>query len=682
MKKSLIVIIIVSLLVIASALLIPFLQTNYDLTLYLPAESQTREGLERYEQEFGVQSSIQIQIDDVEISNVLLLKQSIQSVEHVLQVIWLDDYIDLNTVPLSMIPIEQLSLFYEEGDALLTVVMDQGSYDLDTETTINQIKTILTQETYAMRGEVINNIENRHIANQEVIKVTLIIIPILILILFLASSSWFEPVLVLLTLGIAVILNFGTNYFVTDISYITNTMALALQLALSIDYALFLIHRYREEREHTSDPKLAIKAAFKKTLPAVTASALTTVAGFVSLMFMRYKIGLDIGLVLSKGIVFSYLTTIIVLPILLVYFDKLIQKSRHQSWLKAPKKYIPFIAKMKYPLLILFCGILVIGIIFQSKTTYQYGENTHFDEDSVVYQDLEKMDQQFGIWNQMIILVPKDTVNQELSLIQDLSSIPHVVSVQSLYTTVDPLTPFDLIPSFILNQYVGTHYARIIISVDIQSENEALYTLSDTIDEKVSTHYTDDAYVIGQPAATTEIKDVVTDDAVLVTIISILAIFTILAITFKSVFIPILLVSIIQAAIWFNVSILYFANTQSLYIGYLVVMAIQLGATIDYAVLLTSRYLQNRQTYLPKIALQKAFKRSSLTIFISALVLALAGFIEGVFSDISAISEIGYLLGKGTLISFGFVFLFLPPLLLLLDKLFLRTQFHKHTSKK
>lgn len=677
MKKRITILIITTLLMVASLALIPFSKTNYDLTNYLPTDSQTLTGLQKLASEFGNHTSIQLQVDDVTPTDVLTLKSNLLQITDVEQVIWLDDYVDLNVTPIAYIPADVLSQFYLDQDALLTIIIGHGNYDLEVDQTIDDIKTVANNFTYALRGEAINNMENRIIANHEVFKIILIIVPILIVILFLASSSWFEPVLILVTLAVAVTINYGSNFFIRNVSFITKTMALALQLALSIDYALFLTHRYREEREHTLDPHVAIKQAFKKTFPAITASALTTIAGFLSMMFMQYKIGLDIGIVLSKGILLSYLATLAVLPVLLVWSDKLIEKSKHKTLIKAPKWYITVMNKLKYPLMFVLLGAIAVGFIFQQKTDFQYGNNTHFDEQSTVYKDLEKMDNQFGVWNQIVILIPQYQGQNEQLLALDLISLEHVTNVQSLYTIVDPMTPVSLIPDALKTQFIGNHYARMIVTVDIQNEDNTLYELSDTMTETVDTYF-DDYYIVGSPQATTEIKEVVTNDAWLITSLSIIAILVILAITFKSILIPILLVGIIQAAIWLNVSILYFTHISTLYIGYLVVMAIQLGATIDYAVLLTNRYLQNRLQMTSVDALHKAFTRASVTIFISALILSVAGFIEGIFSDISAIKEIGFLLGKGALISVFFVYIFLPPALLVLDKILLKTQFSLH----
>lgn len=677
MKKGLIIMIVITLLVIASIVLIPFSKTNYDLTTYLPKNSDTINGINTLTSEFGEETNIQLQINNVDVTTTMQLKQSLQQISGIKQIIWLDDYVDLHEVPISMIPVSQSENFYQDGNALFTIVLAYDSYDLAVDHVINQIKDIVFDHDYAFRGEAINNIENRTIADDEIFKIALIIVPILIIILFLASSSWFEPVLILSTLAIAVIINYGTNFFVPNVSFITKTMALALQLALSIDYALFLTHRYREEREITDNSNTAMKAAFKKTFPAITASALTTIAGFLSLMFMRYRIGLDIGIVLSKGILLSYLATLIVLPIILVWSDHLIEKTKHKTFIKAPKWYIHVMDKIKYPLLALLGVVIVVGLIFQQKTNYLYGNNVSFNKQATITQDLNMMDEQFGVWNQMVILIPKYQVNDQVDLIQSLLSTEHVNTVQSLYTIIDPQTPTTMIPQSLKDQFVGDTYERMVLTIDLSEENQDLYILSDNIKTQVSEHF-NDFHVIGTPTATTEIKDVVTHDAWLVTSLSIIAIFVILAITFKSIFIPILLVGIIQSAIWINVSILYAANTTTLYIGYLIVMAIQLGATIDYAVLLTNRYLQNRTTMKRKEALYYAFERASVTIFISAVVLSLAGFIEGLFSNISAIKDIGFLLGKGTLISVFFVYIFLPPVLLILDKILIFTQFHKN----
>ncbi len=668
MKKRIYILAFVVIITIISTILIPKVKTNYDLTQYLPKDSATIEGIRLLEDEFGIHSLIELQLNQINVADVIRLKTEIKNIENVENVIWLDDFVDLNTIPIEFIPQDTLANFYVNQNALLQVSIGLDMYDLEIEPIIEQIKTVSSNYEFAMRGEPINNMENRKIASGEVLKIMLLIIPVVIIILLVAAKSWIEPIILLISLGIAVAINLGTNILLPDVSYITKTMALALQLALSLDYGLFLMHRYYEEREKTDDIPAAIKSAFRRSFPSITASALTTIAGFLSLLFMQYTFGFDIGIVLSKGILFSYATTMIVTPILILFMYKLIDKSMHKTFIRPSKKYIPILNKLRYPLVVLFVILTVGSIIISNKTTYTYGNNTAFSDKSQITLDQNMITKSFGSYQQVVILVPNDDVPREVSLATDLLANPNIIKVQSLVTVVDPNIPRSFIPDDVKAQFIGENYTRFIIYTTITEEGDDLYAFQNSL-EVISSSYYSDYNIVGIHQATTDIKNLVSDDQLMITLVSMLAIFIILLITFRSLVIPIILVLLIESAIWLNLSILFFQGIQTVYIGYLVVMAIQLGATIDYAVLLTSRYVEYRKNNKPLDAINKSYQKSFITIMISALVLAVAGFIEGGFSNISSVQEIGLLLGKGTVISFVYVLLFLPALLVVLDKI-------------
>lgn len=667
MKKRIYILIIVSIISIISAFLIPKVETNYDLTQYLPEDSSTIQGLNVLEDEFGIHSYIEMQINEITVEQVLIIKTQILNVEHVESVVWVDDYVDLSIVPINFVDESVLSNFYVDDSALLQISIDLDNYDLAIEDVIDDIRLVASNYEYAFRGEAIKNIENRVIADQEVLKILLLIVPIVIIILLIASKSWIEPVILLVSLGIAVVLNLGTNIFLPSVSYITKTMALALQLALSLDYGLFLVHRYYEERENTDIAQEAIKKAFKRSFPAITASALTTIAGFLSILFMKYSIGFDIGIVLSKGILLSYLTTLIVTPILIFFMYKLIDKTKHKPLIRSSKKFIPFLIKIKYPLFIIFIILTVGAVILSNKTDYIYGNNTSFGADRQITLDENMISDTFGSYQQIVILVPNGDVIKETTLATALTNNIYITSVSTLVTTVDPTIPREFIPVEVKAQFIGENYTRFIVYTTVREENELLYEFQDELINTVSAQYSE-YYMVGMHQATANIKDLITSDTLMITFASMLAIFIILLITFKSIVIPIVLVLLIQSAIWMNLSVLYLQNVSTIYIGYLVVMAIQLGATIDYAVLMTNRYVNYRKSFEPYEAIDKSYQKSFITIMISAFVLAAAGFIEGGFSNISSVQEIGFLLGKGTVISFVYVLLFLPVLLIILDK--------------
>ncbi len=676
MKKHILIFVFFFIITIISAILIGQVKTNYDLSIYLPENSKTSQGLEIFETEFGTHTMIQVMLEDVETADVITAKSILSDIDHVEEVLWLDDYVDLNTVPINFIPEETLSNFYVDQNALITVVLDVDTYSILIDQVREDIETNLNDYMISLRGDALIEMANRNIASHETFKIMVIIVPIVLLILFVTSKSWFDPVIALISLGIAVVLNLGTNALLPNISFITQTLALALQLALSIDYTLFFLHRYHEERRKLS-PTEAMHQAYKKTLPAITASALTTIAGFLALLMMQYKIGFDIGIVMSKGIILSYIVVLTLIPLVTLYTDKILIKWQHKPLLVTPKSLLRYIFKLKYVLIILFIGLIVFGVYYQSKATYTYGQNQSISEESDVAIDQENIGQYFEQYKQMIILVPNNQIQNEIALVTALQTNQHIKSIDTLITHVDPMISRDLLDPVLVRSYVGESYTRIILNTDILIENGEMYQFADNIDQMISSIYGNEYYVIGFASTASEIEDITTSDHLKVMIISMIAIFVILAVTFRNPIIPLCLILVIESAIWVNVGLLYLTDIKTLYIGYLVVMSIQLGATIDYAVLLTTRYLEHRKSLNKNEAIKKAYNHTLITILVSALILTAAGFTEGLFSNIDAIKDIGYLLGKGTLISLLFTMIFVPVLLVLLDKLFMKTMIKK-----
>jgi predicted RND superfamily exporter protein len=442
-----------------------------------------------------------------------------------------------------------------------------------------------------------------------------------------------------------------------------------------------LIHRFYEEKEKEADPIKASKLALKHAFPSITASAFTTIAGFSALFLMDYRIGSDIALVLSKGILFSYLTAVIVLPIFLIWCDKLITKTKHRVFLPSFKKYSIALYKLRFILVPILVIISVLGFIYQQKTEYVYGSGSLADETTTLYTDNQIISERFGSRNWTVILVPNETVAQEVNLVNDLLAYEEINSIQALVTSVDPNIPREFLPAGLVSKFVGESYSRIIINTTIDGENAEMYRLNAEIRETIDLYY-DEFYTVGMASSVSDIKDSVLADSAMVVIFSCLAVGFIIMLIFRSISIPVLLVMIIQSSVWLNIALLFAQGIQTQYIGYLVVMSIQLGATIDYAVLLTNRYMDFRKTMNPHDSILEAFQKSSASIIISAVVLSIAGFIEGFFSDILSVTEIGLLLGKGALISGLLIFIFLPPSLVLFDKLIMKTTLHSKDIEK
>ena len=604
---------------------------------------------------------------DIDISDYLQIQSELMNVSHVSNIIWLDDYVDqLELVPLDMIPDELEFAFYQDNDALITILFDLDTYSTLLEDSINDIKSILSDYDLSLRGEPLTHIESRQIANQETIKIMFLIVPLVVVLLVISSHSWFEPVLILLTLGTAVVFNLITNGLLANVSFIIQTMSLALQLALSIDYALFVIHRFYEERENLPRDE-ASKEAFKHSIKPITISAATTIAGFLALGLMEFSIGLDIALVLSKGILFSYLSTIILMPIFLHWFDSVIMKSKHRVFFPS----FSFLSKIQYKFKYVFLGVLIlclgVGFYLQRNTNYLFGADSVGDKMSEVNQDLEYIESRFGPNHQLVVLIPNETNIQTIQFTNLLNNTPPFLSFLTLVTEVDPNILREFLLEDLVNYYVSEQHTRIIIQTDLYKENDALYQFVDEINVIIETQY-DTYYLVGQSQALVDIKDSIESQGSWIMLITVLAVGLIVGLIFKSYKIPILLVSIILSAIWLNLSLLVIGDVSVLYIGYLIVMSIQLGATIDYAVLYTHRYLEERQSFPKEQAMREAFRKSSISMMISGMILTVAGFVEALFSNLDSVTKIGLLLGRGALISLLMILIFLPVVLLIFDR--------------
>ena len=663
---------IVSFLFLVISIIFAFqVKVNYDMTEYLANDSETSKGLIVLDETFGNNALVELMVKDITIEESLTIKNNIKNIDGVLIVSWLDDYVDpylYEYVDPSIV--EQ---FYKENNALFQIVLKGNTYETYHEDTIKEINTLLEEKESFMRGEVLENIEARNIAENELIKIILLILPICFIILIFASRSWLEPLLILGVLGVAVIFNLGTNALLPNVSFITLTLSSALQLAISLDYSIFFIHRYYEYRDQGLVVNEAINLAFKKSLPVISASALTTTVGFLALLFMRYKIGMDIGIVLSKGIFFSYLATVFLLPVVILITHKLLDKLRHRHFMFNLSKLNPILIKFRYLFIGLFIILLGLGVVYQSKSEYLYGSSEYSGEDSIISKDKIEIKEYFEEYSSVTLLLKNSDKTQELSLLQELSSNEHIKKIDALYLVIDINTPPELIPDYILSQYVRNDYTRISIYTDLLTENDEMFEFASDLNNDVDNLY-DDYYILGMISSTAEIKDMVTKDTMLVFVLSILFIAIILFIIFRNILIPIILLLVIQSAVWFNVGLLAINDRTVVYIGYLVVFALQLGATIDYGVLYASRYIEYRKNHVKNDAMYNSIKNTSIPIMISGIVLAAAGFTEMIFSDIKVVSDIGLLIGRGALLSAGFVLFFLPCIIYIFDKVIIKKE--------
>lgn len=648
-------------------------KTNYDMSKYLPGNSATKKSINIIKDEFGYPNMIELMVDDISIKETLDIKEILLSIDGIESVLWLDDVVDV-TKPVEQIDETYINRFYKDSHPLMTIELESDSYALRSEEIINNIKDELNNYSYHLRGATLDNIEMRNITANEIGTVVLVIAPMCILILLLASTSYLEPVLILLNLGIAILINMGSNILLGEISNITLSMSSVLLLAMSMDYSIFLIHRYYEKIDQGIDKIEALSQSVKESVSSISASALTTVMGFVALFFMRYTIGFDIGIVLAKGVIISFVTTIVLLPIMIYFTSNLLNKLRHKPLIPKLGSIVPFINKFRYVIFALLVVVALGSYYYQSKVEYIYGNNQASDETSTITIDNRAIESKYGINNPIVIVVPFETIAKEIEFANELQNYSNINSVQSIVTLVDPYIPRDQLPSSVLSQFVSDEYVRFIVNVPQSEENNKMYQISEDIEEMVARHY-DEYYLAGIITSTVDIKNTIIADSIVVNAFSIIAIGLVILLIYKSVPLPFILVGIIQTSIWINMGIPYFQDIKFAYIGYLICSSLQLGATIDYAVLLSSRYLEFRKTNEKLEAIKLTLDNSSGSVIISCIILTVAGFSLGFISNITAVTDIGILLGRGALLSGILVLFVLPSILIIFDKWILKMTF-------
>ncbi len=668
------------LLAAASGILLFFVKINYDLTEYLPADSETAAGVAILEEEFGEVSAIQVMVNDCYPAEGTAIVERMEAVPGVSSVTWLGTAVD-PTTPIEFIDTDLLERFYQDGSLMFWVTIEGGAYDREAETIVKNLRETLSGTDSAIRGEVLENIEARKIASSEIFKVLLIVVPLCVVVLLIIGKSWFEPVLILGNLAVAVLLNMGTNALLPHVSYITMTMTMALQLALSLDYSLFLLHRFEEERERGLDLLPAIGLAAKKTFVSVSGSALTTIAGFLALCLMRYTIGTDLGIVLSKGILCSYLSAILLMPILLFFSAGILEKSRHRPLFvprnpRSPKRF-----RFRYVWTGLFAVLAIVGFFMQKQNDYLYGNSSAQDPDSVLTLDKAAIQAKFGAYNPVVVLASDIGEAQETAFIASLKDSSYVLSVDALTQAVDPSIPREFIPETVKEAYLGSSYTRIIVYLREETESADLYEAVDFLKEKAEAAF-DTYHLVGFAPATADIRTPVLGDSSLVLWVTFLAILGVIFLLFRSLTLPFLLTLLIQGAVWINFAIGFLQGRPILFIGFLIVSALQMGGTVDYGILLSGRYLDLRKTQNPETAMRNAMAKSTPSILTSSLILAFAGFTEGIVSAIPSVSAIGYLIGRGALLAALVILLFQPSVLLTFDRWIQKTTYYPKRSEE
>lgn len=649
-----------------------FVSVNYNMVDYLPEDAPSSVGLEEMQREFT--SSIpntNVLIRDVTVQEAIDYKEQLGEINGVTDVTWLDDIMDTR-IPLEMADAAMIQSYYKDGQALISLTIETGA-EVEATDAIYE----LIGEDNAVAGEAVNTATSQNMTSSETIYAAALLVPIIIIILVLSTNSWVEPIFFLTAIGVSILINLGTNIFLGEISFVTQSVAPILQLAVSLDYAVFLLHRFSDELKLGHSPEKAMAIAMKASFPVIFVSALTTFFGFMSLMLMDFGVGADLGLNLVKGIVFSFLSVVIFLPALTLYGYKWIEKTQHKSLVPSFKGVGAALLKWRVPALILVFILLVPSFLAQSSTSFTYGLGD-LPEDTRTGQDIKAIDEAFGQSTPIVLLVPNDDVAKEDQLALELEQLPYVDSVMSYTTAVDSAIPIDFLDESITNEFRSDNYSRIIAMTSAGVEGDIPFQLVEQTRELAASYYEDDAYTLGESVTLYDMKVTVSKDNQFVNIMTIITIAIVLLLTFRSVSIPIILLLTIQAAVWINLSVPYFTNDSLVFVGYLIVSTVQLAATIDYAILLMETYKHHREKMNAFEAMKKALDEKLFSITISAVILSSVGFILWFTSTNPTVSAIGLLLGRGAALAFVLVIVFLPALLIVCDRFVKKTTYRSN----
>ena len=655
--------IVITFLVLAaiSALLIAGVRVNYNIASYLPDAAQSTQALKIMGEEFEQTTpNASVMVRDVTITEALEYKEKLKQQEGVDEVLWLDDTADLKT-PLESLDTETVESFYKNGSALFSVTVTE---DKEPEA-ISAIRELIGDKG-AVTGDAVDTSYLRTASVSEAANAMIIVVVAILALLVLFTSSWGEPLLFIAVIGVSILINMGTNAFLKQVSYMTYTVSPILQLAVSLDYAVFLLHSFTAYKKEGSSPDDAMRLAIKKSVKAVAASALTTLCGFIALSFMEFGIGADLGLNLTKGIALSFISSMVFLPALTLLCHKWLEKTEHRPFLPSFKNVNRGLSRLAIPALILALVIAVPCYMGQSKVSFIYG-NTDSDPESRSAQDAAAIKEEFGQSTTMVLLVPKGDVAKEYALGQELQEQKHVTGVVSYAAQVGAAIPAEFLDESITSQFYSDNYARIIIYLDTENEGDEAFAAVEEIQASVSKYY-DRFYTAGQSANLYDMKAIVKTDNLRVNLIVIISIFVVLLVTFRSLPLPFILLLTIETGIWINLSIPYFMGNSLNFIGYLVISTVQLGATVDYAILLSSYYLDDRKQLGKWASMDKAMGEAFQSTLLSGCTLALAGFALFLTSSAPIISGLGILLARGTLLSLVMVYCLLPGLLRVLDR--------------
>lgn len=659
---------------ILCAVCYPFVGVNYDLSKYLPDFAPTKQALDVMEQEFGYPGMARIMVKDVTLPEARTIRQRISRVDGVDLVVGPDLAANVYSTD-AFIKNSLTDRFYKDGNAVYQIIFEDGDSDASTHKAINEIYGIVGKDRGCFAGSAVSSKERQESITREIAMAIGMAVVIIWLILTLTTTSWFEPFLFILVMAVAIVLNMGSNIMFGRISFFTFSTAAILQLAVSMDYSIFLLHTYTAIKQSGVDSRPAMEAAIEKSCSSILASGATTIVGFLVIALMKFTIGRDVGFVLTKGIVCSLVTVLFLMPTLILRFDKKIEKTAHRSFLPPLDGLGKLMYRIRIPVLAAAAFCAVPCYFGQSMNYFYYGDDALGSGPGTrVYEDSRAIEDVFGKSNVIIAMVPNGNVIKERRLTEELEDQEFIDYALSMAGTLPQGIPESFLPETVTKQLRTGSYARILISMENREESSYSFQCSEKLMEIVKKYYPEDSYVIGMTPTTMDIRDILTDDYNRVSIISLAGVALVVMLTFHSVMVPVLVIIPIEVAIYLNMTIPYIIGDSMVYIGYIIVSCLQLGATIDYSILMTNNYMEFRETMGSRDAAVTAIAKSAISILTSGGILTVVGYLLYFTSSIQAISQVGRLVGRGALLSMILVLSLLPALLAAFDKPIRRQQ--------
>lgn len=623
---------IVMTIFLVAAVICVFLQkmvaVNYDMNDYLPEDTHSTVSLDRMEEEFdGGIPNARVMIREVTIPEALEYKEKLKEVKGVTGVTWLDDAIDITT-PLSMADTDTVEDYYKDNTALFTVTIKEDSRVQ----AVADIREIIGDEN-SMTGSAVSTAVATTSTVSEIQKIAAFAVLFVLVVLLITTSSWLEPLVVQGGLGVAILLNCGTNLIFGEISFVTNAAGNILQLAVSLDYSVFLIHRFEECRREQPDVKEAMVDALCKSTSSILSSGLTTVIGFLALVLMQFKIGPDLGLALAKGVALSLITVFIFMPAFILTVHRGLDKTKHRPLVPSFIRFGKIVKAIAIPMVCVFVILIVPSYLASNSNSYYYGSSQIFGKETKLGADTAAIEDVFGKSDTYVLMVPRGDLVTETELSDELHTIPQVSGIISYVDMAGAEIPTEYLDADTLSQLMSEDYSRMVISVDAQYEGDETFALVEKIRSVANEYYPGSYYLAGEGVSTYDLMDTVTADMAKVNLVAIGAVFVVLLLTLRNLALPIILVLSIETAIWINLAIPYFMDSRIFYIAYLIISSIQLGATVDYAILMTDRYKENREKKNKKDSVVQTISDVTVSILTSGSTLTVVGLLLGYMSS-------------------------------------------------